>query len=109
MMVTGESIVLLYRQDCRLRVHSQAHEALLDECVLSREQTGGGGVTTWGAFHRRGKSKLHELDENMDQYQYIRVLETKMLSFARRDFQAHFVFQDDNAPMSVTRHGFPRR
>ncbi len=34
----------------------------------------------------------------MDQYQYIRVLENKMLPFARRDFQANFVFQDDSAP-----------
>ena len=31
----------------------------------------------------------------MDQYKYIRVLKTKMLPFARRDFQGNFVFQDD--------------
>ena len=34
----------------------------------------------------------------MDQHQYIRVLETKKLPFAKRDFQASVVFQDDNAP-----------
>jgi len=34
----------------------------------------------------------------MDQYQYIRVLETQTLPFARRDFQANFVFHDHNAP-----------
>ena len=33
----------------------------------------------------------------MNQDQYIHVLETIMLPFARRDFQANFVFQDDNA------------
>ena len=95
---SDESRFLLYRQDGRVRVRRQAHEALLDECVLPRVQAGGGGVTIWGAFHSRGKSELHVLDGNMDQYQYIRVLETKMLPFARRDFQANFVFQDDNAP-----------
>jgi hypothetical protein len=49
-------------------------------------------VTIWGAFHIRGKSELHALDEKMDQYQYTRVLETKMLPFATRDFQAKCVF-----------------
>jgi len=42
--VVFESIFLLYRQDGRVRVHRQAHEALLDECVLLRVQAGGGGV-----------------------------------------------------------------
>ena len=69
---------------------------LLDECVLLRVQAS--GVTIWGAFNSRGKSELHVLNGNMDQYQYISVLETKMISFARRDFPAKFVFQDDNGP-----------
>jgi transposase len=34
----------------------------------------------------------------LEDSQYIRVLETKMLPFSRRDFQANFVFKDDNAP-----------
>jgi len=86
---SDESISLLYRQ---------SHEALLDERVLPRVQAGGGGVTIWGAIHNRGKSELHVLDGNMDQCQYIRVLETKVFPFAKRDFQANCVFQDDNGP-----------
>lgn len=95
---SDESRFLLYRQDGRIRVRRQAHEALLDECVLPRVQAGGGGVTIWGAFHNAGKSELHVLDGNMDQHQYIRVLDTKLLPFARGHFEANFVFQDDNAP-----------
>jgi len=66
--------------------------------VVPRVQAGRGGVTIWGAFHSRRKSELHVLDGNVDQYQYIRVLETKMFPFAMRDVQVNFVFQDDNGP-----------
>jgi len=100
---SNESRFVLYRQDSRVRVLRQAQEDLLDACVLPRVQTGGGGVMIWSVFHSRGKFELHVLDGNMDQYQYIRVLETKMLPFARRDFQANFVFQYDNAPVHRAR------
>ena len=88
-MFSDESRFVLYRQDGRVRVLRQAHEALLDECVLPRVQAGGGGVTKYGVFYNRGKSELHLLDGNMDQYQCIRVLETKILPFTRRDFQTN--------------------
>ena len=101
---SDESRFLLYRQDGRVRVLTQAHEALLDECVLPRVEAGGGGVTIWGAFYSRGKSEIHVLDGNVNQCQYIRVLETKMLPFARKDLQANFVFQDDNGPAHRARH-----
>jgi len=67
--------------------------------VLPRVQAGGDGVTIWGVFQSRGKSQLQILDGNMDRYQYISVLETKMLPFDRRDFPAKFEFQDDNGPI----------
>ena len=95
---SDEARFLLYRCDGRVRVRRQAHEALLDECVLPRVQAGGGGVTVRGCFHSTSKCELHILDGNMDQIQYIRVLETNMLPFARGHFQANFVYQDDNAP-----------
>ena len=64
----------------------KAHDALLDQCVLPRVNAGGGEVTIRGTFHRKGKSELHELDGNLDQYQYICILETKMVPFDKRDF-----------------------
>jgi hypothetical protein len=88
---SNESRLFLYRNDGRVLLLRQAAEALLDECVLPRVQAGGSGVTKYGVFYNRGKSELHLLDGNLDQYQYIRVLETKILPFTRRAFQTYFV------------------
>ncbi|CAJ1071497.1 hypothetical protein CRYPA_288 [Xyrichtys novacula] len=95
---SDESRFLLYRHDGRVRVRRQAHESLAEGCVLPRVQAGGGGVTVWGAFHSTAKCDLHVLDGNMNQHRYCRILETKMLPFARQHFGANFVYQDDNAP-----------
>jgi len=65
---SDESRFLLYRQDGRVRVLRQAHDVLLNECVLPRVQASGGRVTVWDASLRRGKSEFHVLDGNMDQY-----------------------------------------
>ena len=63
---SDESRFLLYRQDDRVRVIRQVHEALLDQCSLPRVQAGGGEGTIWGAFNNRGKSNLYVLDGNRD-------------------------------------------
>lgn len=88
---------LLYRQDGRIKVRRQVGEALREDCILPRVQGGGGGVTFWGAFHSRRKCELYVLDGHMNQDQYIHVLDTVLLPFARQDFRANFVYQDDNA------------
>ena len=93
-MLSDEARCLLYGKDGRVRLRRQAHEAILSEYILPRVQEGSGsGVTISG-----GKSYIHVSGGNMDTYQYIRVLETKMLPFTSRDFQANFVFENDNAP-----------
>jgi len=76
-LFSDEFIFLLYRQDSSVRVLRQAHETLIDECVLPRVQASCGWVTIWGVLHTRGKSELHVLDGNIDQYQYIRVMEAR--------------------------------
>ena len=79
-----------------MSIHLTPLVGYISETPLPRLKAGGGGVTIWGAFHNRGKSKLHILDGNIDQYQYIRVLETKILTFVKLGFQANVVFQNDN-------------
>ena len=50
-----------------------------------------------GAFHHGEKSGLHIVDENLDKYQYLHILEEKLLPFTRLTFEHKFVYQDDNA------------
>ncbi len=43
------------------------------------------------------------LQGHMNQEQYLHVLDTIWLPFAQRDFQANFVFQDDNTTANRAR------
>ena len=49
------------------------------------------------AFHHGGKCDLHTVDENLDQNQYLQMLEEILLPFARLTFEHNLVYQDDNA------------
>ncbi|XP_064614483.1 uncharacterized protein LOC135478141 [Liolophura sinensis] len=63
---SDESRFVVYREDGRVMVRRQAHEALNEDCIMPRVQGGGGGVTVWGAFHSTGKCDLHVLDGHMN-------------------------------------------
>jgi len=78
-------------------VGRQQHEASNEVCIIPRVQAGGGGVTIWGAFHHSRKCDLHLGDGNLDQYQYLQILEETLLPFARLTFVHIVVYQDDNA------------
>ena len=93
---SDESRFLLYRKDGRIRVRRLQHEAYDEDCIIPSVQTGGDGVTIWGAFHNGGKCDLHIVDGNLNQYQYLQILEEKLLPFARAIFGRNFVYQDDN-------------
>ena len=88
----------VYRHDGRIRVRRRVEELYHEQCILPRVQAGGGGITVWGAFHAGGKSDLIVLDGNLDQQQFIRILENTMLPFATAAFGANFVYLDDNDP-----------
>ena len=88
----------VFRKDGCIRVRRRVEELYLKACVLLRVQDGGGGITVLGAFHAGRKSPLVVLDGNLNQQQYIHILETTMLPFARGNVCNNFVFQDDNAP-----------
>jgi hypothetical protein len=88
----------VYRQDGRIRVRRRVEELYHEQCILPRVQAGGGGITVWGAFHAGGKTDLVVLDGYLNQHQYIHILQTTLMPFARGFFRNNFVFQDDNAP-----------
>ena len=71
---SDESRFVLYRQDGRVRVLRQAHEALLDECIQPRAQAGGGGVTIWGVCHSRGKYLIRNISLSVNTFETDNVL-----------------------------------
>ena len=75
---------MLYQIDGGIRVHRQQNEAYNEDCIVPRVQAG--GVTIWCAFHHGGKCDGHIVDGNLDQNQYLHILEEKLLSFARLTF-----------------------
>ena len=50
----------------------------------------------YGFFPPCWKCDLHIVDGKLDQYQYLQILEERLLPFARLTFGHNFVYQDDN-------------
>jgi len=71
---SDESRFLLCQIDDRMRVHRQQHEAYCEDCIVPRVQ----------------------VDGNLDQYQYVQILEETLLPFARLTLGHSFVYKDDN-------------
>ena len=65
---------------------------------MPRVQARNGSVTVWAAFQAAGKTHLQVLEGNMDQYQYLSILQSHLLPFVRSTFGNNFVYQDFNAP-----------
>lgn len=95
---SDEARFQVYRHDGRIRVRRRVEELYHEECIEPRVQAGGGGITVWAAFHAGGKTDLVFINGHVDRFQYLNILATSLLPFARATFQNNFVFQDDNAP-----------
>jgi len=67
------------------------NEAYNEDCIVPRVQAGGGGVTMWGVFHHGETYDLHIVDGNLDQYQYLQIIEEQLLPRARLTFGHNFV------------------
>ena len=86
-MFSDEARFEVYRHDGRIRVRRRQEELHHEKCIVSRVHAGSGGITVWGAFHAGGKSDLVVIKGNLDQHQYIRIIDNTMLLFARGVFQ----------------------
>jgi hypothetical protein len=89
----------LYRQDGCIKVHRQTGEALRKDCILP------GSLGSWwwgyhlGAFLQQSKKLcIEQTHEPAPVHSHSG---NNMLPFARRNFEAIFSFQDDNATAHI--------
>ena len=72
------------------------HDTRKETVRLPKRGFGGGNVMIWGCFSFRKIGPSHLIESNMNQFQYINILEEVMLPFATSNFCNGWVFQQDN-------------
>ena len=72
--------------------------------IFKKRQSGGGSVMTWGAFSSNGIFKLVLVSGNMDSKQYTDMLTEHFLEDFFRIAGNRAIFQQDHAPIHVSRH-----
>jgi hypothetical protein len=68
-----------------------------DPLILSRRQSGGGGIMLWGAIGRRGLSPLARINGKMNSLNYQALLQDCLLPHAERIAGKNWEFQQDGA------------
>ena len=58
---------------------------------------------TWAAFSAHGKLSLRFTSSNMNSLNYQQVLEASLLPYLQQNNTISFVYQQDNAPIHVSR------
>jgi len=69
----------------------------------SEQRNGGGGFMVWGCFSSKGKSELAILEGKINSQKYVYALSEYMLPFAHVNYGTDFLFQQDNAPIHVSK------
>ena len=63
-----------------------------------------GGVMIWGCFSGKGLRLLVKVNSKMNRLNYINILEKNLLPFIQSKYcKQPYAFQDDNAPIHITR------
>ena len=79
------------------------HDKRKKQLLHDRRHTGGGGVMVWGAIGWNGKTDLAFLEGNQNSTGYLNTLQHHLLPDAARIGGRNWIFQQDNAPIHVSR------
>lgn len=74
-----------------------------EETVLARRQNGGGGVMVWGGFAMTEKPKLVVMVGRQKTSDYLKIMEDVLLPFADDYLPVSWIYQQDNAPIHVSK------
>lgn len=64
---------------------------------------GGGSIMVWGCFSKSGPGPIVRIDQIMDQYLYLDILNRHMLPYAEENMPLQWQFQQDNDPKHTAR------
>ena len=84
--------------------HCYWHDLRKEKKIFKKRQSGDGSVMTWGTFCSNGIFKLVLVSGNMDSKQYTDMLTKHSLEDFFRITGNRAIFQQDNAPIHVSRH-----
>ena len=73
-MFSDESRFLLYRADGRQRVYRRDGERYRDNCVVERDQFGGGGLMVWAGISYGHRTPLVFTDGSVTAQRYVEVV-----------------------------------
>lgn len=79
------------------------HDLRREPSILSRRQAGGGSVMVWGAFGFNGVTSLAIIDAKLNSTGYLDILENNLLPFGKLLGGSNWIYQQDNAPIHVSR------
>ena len=84
--------------------HCYWHDLRKEKKIFKKRQSGGGSVMTWGAFGSNGIFKLVLISGNMNSKQYTDMFTEHFLEDFFCIAGNWAIFQQDNAPIHVSRH-----
>lgn len=79
------------------------HDLRKDPVFFSKRHSGGGSVMVWAGFGRHGKTNISILHGKCKSIDYIKQLESNLLTCASNIGGIHWVFQQDNAPIHTSK------
>lgn len=101
---TDESKIVLYgTPGTRKYVRRPPNTAYKPQYTIKTVKHGGAKINIWGCFSYHGVGPVVLIQGNMDQHQYVSILQNHMLPYAEENIPLRWVFQQDNDPKHTSR------
>jgi hypothetical protein len=101
---SDESKFNLFGSDGHIKVWRKAGEELNEDCLQPTIKHGGGSVCVWGCMSSSGTGNLVFIEEIMDRYLYVDILNNNLKQSAKKlKMGRTFIFQQDCDPKHTSK------
>lgn len=83
--------------------HYYWHDIKKPECVSSKRNFGGGSLMVWAAFSFHNRTPICVISTRMTSKMYTELLDEVLIDFLEQPPDENAIFQQDNAPIHVSR------